>query len=65
MGVVLSIAAGLCLWVVLYALGAKGFDGGMLFLCILLLAGTARAVAKVLPGNQDQSQANPDAAPFN
>jgi hypothetical protein len=65
MGVVLSVAAGMILWVVLWSLGARPFDGGMLFLVIVLMAGTGRAIANLLPGNQDQSQANPDAAPFN
>jgi hypothetical protein len=53
------------LWVVLWSLDARPFDGAMLFLIIVLLAATGRMVAKLLPGNQDQSQANPDAAPFN
>jgi hypothetical protein len=65
MGVVLSIAAGMILWVVLWALGAKGFDGGMLFLIVVLVGGIVHLVSRLLPGNQDQTQANPDAAPFN
>jgi hypothetical protein len=63
--VVLSTAVGLILWVVLWAIGAKGFDGGMIFLLVVLLAATARGVAKLLPGNQDPNEASPDAAPFN
>ena len=65
MGLVLTIAAGMIIWVILWALGARGFDGGMLFLVIVLLGATGRAVMNLLPGNQDQSKANPDAAPFN
>ena len=62
--VVISTAVGLCLWVVLWSLGAKGFDGGMLFLLVVLLAATARGVAMLLPGNQED-EGQPDAAPFN
>ena len=65
MGIVVAAAAGMVLWVVLWSLGAKGFDGGMLFLIVLLMAGTARGVAAVLPGNQDPEEGRPDAAPFN
>ena len=63
--IVVAAAAGMILWVVLWSLGAKGFDGGMLFLLVLLLAATARGVAVALPGNKDPEEAAPDAAPFN
>lgn len=64
MGIVISVAAGLILWVVLWGLGAKGFDAGMLFLLVVFFAATVRGVLKILPGNQDPEQARPDAAPF-
>lgn len=63
--VVLSTAVGLILWVVLWSIGAKGFDGGMLFLLVVLGAATIKGVAGLLPGNQDSDEAVPDAAPFN
>jgi hypothetical protein len=63
--VVISTAVGLILWVVLWSLGAKGFDGGMLFLLVILAAATVKGISKYLPGNQDQDDAVPDAAPFN
>lgn len=63
--VVVSVAFGMVLWVVLWALGASGFDGGMLFLLIVLMAATAKGVAGYLPGNQDPAEAAPDAAPYN
>ena len=63
--VVLSAAVGLILWVVLWSIGAKGFDGGMLFLLVVLGAATIKGVAGLLPGNQEADEAVPDAAPFN
>ena len=63
--VVVSVAVGMILWVVLWSIGGKGFDGGMLFLLVVLLAATAKGVAAYLPGNQDPSEAAPDAAPYN
>jgi hypothetical protein len=63
--VVISTAVGLILWVVLWSLGAKGFDGGMLFLLVVLGAATIKGVAALLPGNRDPDEAQPDAAPFN
>jgi hypothetical protein len=63
--VVISTAVGLILWVVLWSIGAKGFDGGMLFLLVVLGAATAKGIAGLLPGNQDPDEAQPDAAPFN
>ncbi len=62
--VVLSVAVGMILWVVLWAFGAKGFDGAMLFLLVVLAAGTIKGIGRLLPGNQDAEQAQPDAAPF-
>lgn len=65
MGIVIAIAGGMILWVVLWGLGAKGFDAGMLFLLIVLAAATVRGVTRILPGNQDPEESRPDAAPFN
>lgn len=62
---VVSVAAGMVLWIVLWALGAKGFDGGMLFLLVVLGAATLKIVADHLPGNREPQDAAPDAAPFN
>lgn len=62
--VVMSIAVGMILWVVLWALGAKGFDGGMLFLLVVLGAATIKGLGDYLPGNRDADEAAPDAAPY-
>ena len=63
--VVLSTAFGLILWVILWSLNVKGFDGGMLFLLVVLFAATFKGIASLLPGNRDQDDAIPDAAPYN
>jgi hypothetical protein len=63
--VVLSVAFGMILWVVLWALGGKGFDGAMLFLLVVLGAATVKGVLDFLPGNRDPGDAAPDAAPYN
>lgn len=63
--VVLSTAFGLILWVVLWSLNVKGFDGGMLFLLVVLFAATIKGISGLLPGNRGQDEAIPDAAPFN
>ena len=52
MGVILTLIAGLVLWVVLWALGVKAMDGFMLFIVIVLGAAIARIVAPFLPGNR-------------
>jgi hypothetical protein len=52
MGLLLTTTAGLCLWVVLWALDVKSFDAFMLALLVVILAATARLVAPSLPGNR-------------
>ena len=52
MGLLLTTTAGLCLWVVLWALDVKSFDAFMLALLMIILALTARMVAPSLPGNR-------------
>jgi hypothetical protein len=53
MGLVLTLTAGLIIWVVLWALGAKGFDSFMLATMIILLGATVKIVAGYLPGRRD------------
>lgn len=50
MGTILTIIAGLVVWVVLWAIGAKGFDAFMITIVFLLLAAAARIVVPLLPG---------------
>jgi hypothetical protein len=52
MGLVAATTAGLVLWIVLWALGVKGFDAFMLTTVIILLGCGARMLAPTLPGNR-------------
>jgi hypothetical protein len=54
MGLVLTVTAGLVVWVVLWALGAKGFDAFMLATVIVIVGASLKIVAGYLPGRSDQ-----------
>jgi hypothetical protein len=52
MGLVLAITAGLMVWIVLWALGAKGFDAFMLAAMIMLVGACFRILSGYLPGRR-------------
>ena len=53
MGLVLTVTAGLVIWIVLWALGAKGFDAFMLATAIIVVGGaTLKIVSGDLPGRR-------------
>ncbi|HEV3319252.1 MAG TPA: hypothetical protein VG053_05900 [Solirubrobacteraceae bacterium] len=52
MGLVLTVTAGLVIWIVLWALGAKGFDAFMLATAIILAGATLKLVSGYLPGRR-------------
>ncbi|HWY90717.1 MAG TPA: hypothetical protein VNY31_08605 [Solirubrobacteraceae bacterium] len=52
MGLVLTATAGLVIWIVLWALGAKGFDAFMLATVIILVGATLKLVSGYLPGRR-------------
>ena len=52
MGLIAATTAGLVVWIVLWALGTKGFDSFMITALIVLVACTTRVVTKYLPGNR-------------
>jgi hypothetical protein len=52
MGLALTTTFAACLWIVLWALGVKGFDGVLLALVIVLLGATVRSLAHFLPGRE-------------
>jgi hypothetical protein len=54
MGLVLTVTAGLIVWVVLWALGAKGFDAFILATMITLVGATLKIVSGYLPGRRNQ-----------
>ena len=55
MGLVLTVTAGLIIWIVLWALGAKGFDSFMLATLIIVIGATAKILSGYLPGRRGDS----------
>jgi hypothetical protein len=54
MGLIIAATAGLCLWLVLWALNiASGFDGILIAAAIVLIAIGVRNLLPFLPGRQD------------
>jgi hypothetical protein len=53
MGLYLTLIAGLALWIVLWAIGVKGFDGFMITVVMVVIAAAARLVWIYIPGNRD------------
>jgi hypothetical protein len=49
MGLVLTVTAGLVVWIVLWALGSKGFDAFLLATAITLVGATLRILSGYLP----------------
>jgi hypothetical protein len=52
MGLVATVAASLILWVVLWALGVKAFDGVWIVFGILIVAVVGRALMRYVPGRE-------------
>jgi hypothetical protein len=52
MGVLLTLIAGLVVWVVLWALGTKGFDAFMITVLMLVIAAAGHIVLPHLPGRR-------------
>ncbi len=55
MGVLLTLIAGLVIWIVLWAIGAKSFDAFLITIVMMIVAAAAHIVWPTLPGNR-----NPD-----
>jgi len=53
MGVLLTFIAGLAIWIVLWAIGAKSFDAFLITLVMLIIAAAAHIIWPTLPGNRD------------
>lgn len=53
MAFVFTVAAGLCAWIALWALGAKGFDAFMVTIVVILLGATAKLLVPYLPGRHE------------
>ena len=52
MGLLLSIALGLVVWIVLWAIGKSGFDAGLIGLAIILIGASLRIITRYLPGRR-------------
>jgi hypothetical protein len=52
MGFILTLTFGLVVWIVLWALGAKGIDAFLLATAIILVGATVRIVSGYLPGRR-------------
>ncbi len=52
MGLILTVTAGLVVWIVLWALGAKGFDAFMLAAVIILIGASVKILSGYLPGRR-------------
>ena len=52
MGLILTTTAGLILWIVLWAIGFKSFDGFLIVLLLVILAAVARMALPSLPGSR-------------
>lgn len=54
MGLVYSIVASLCLWIVLWALGAKALDSFLLAALLMVVAVTVNMLAKYSPSKRQR-----------
>jgi hypothetical protein len=54
MGLVLTVAFAMVVWIVLWAIGGSGFDGFLAALVIMLIAAGARVISPFLPGNRPE-----------
>jgi hypothetical protein len=53
MGVVLTTAAGLCIWIILWSLNVSGLDAIMITIAMVIIAVGVRTVLPYLPGRRD------------
>lgn len=53
MGLILTATAGLCLWIILWALNVSGFDSILIAIAMVLVAIGVRNVVPFLPGRRD------------
>jgi hypothetical protein len=52
MGLILTVTAGLVVWIVLWALGTTGFDAFLLAMAILLAGAALKILSGYLPGRR-------------
>ena len=59
MGLLLAVITGSVIWVVLWAIGFKSFDGWLIMLVIVLLTAGARMLMPFLPGGKQRPERSP------
>jgi hypothetical protein len=52
MGLILTVTSGLVVWIVLWALGTKGFDSFLLAAAIILVGASLKILSGYLPGRR-------------
>ena len=52
MGLILTATAGLCLWIVIWALNVSGFDAILIAIVMVLVAIVVRNLLPYLPGRR-------------
>jgi hypothetical protein len=52
MGLTLTVTGGLVVWIVLWALGTKGFDSFLLATAIILVGASLKILSGYLPGRR-------------
>ncbi|HEY2006199.1 MAG TPA: hypothetical protein VGG87_07090 [Solirubrobacteraceae bacterium] len=53
MGVILTAAAGLCIWIVIWSLNVSGLDAIMITIAMVLIAIGVRTLLPFLPGRRN------------
>jgi hypothetical protein len=53
MGVIMTATAGLCLWIILWALDVGGFDAILIAVLMVLVALAVRNILPYLPGRRN------------
>jgi hypothetical protein len=56
MGILLSLIAGLVVWLVLWAIGVGSFDAFLITILMVLIAVGAHIIAPFLPGNRPEER---------
>jgi hypothetical protein len=52
MGFILTLTAGLVMWIVMWAVGSKGIDAFLVATAIILIGATLRILSGYLPGRR-------------
>jgi hypothetical protein len=56
MGILVTLIAGLVVWIVLWAFGIKSIDAFMITLAMLIVAVAGRILSPFLPGNRTDEE---------